>query len=450
MIILNREFYKYLLKWKSSSERKPMLLQGARQVGKTFLLEYFAKQEFSDFLYINFEDESDLANTIQNAPNTQSILDYLSIYANRSLNFNSMLIIFDEIQAVPRLISALKYFYEKHSDSYIIATGSLLGVSLFENERSNFPVGKVDLQFLYPLFFFEFLESINEHGLLNLLLNKSDFSPIPDAFHNKLIELLRKYFIVGGMPEVVKSFVEYPDNWSKIRKIQTDILNGYLIDAVRYANKTDSIKIREIWNSIPKQISHENRRFKLTDIKKNASIREYSTALHWLETAGIIIKCNKLSSFRLPLSVYKEESLFKIFLLDVGLLSALLDLSLKTFVNDNDFFLIYKGAFTENYIAQELITQFHKSLYYWQENTSEIDFIISYENEIIPIEIKSGFNTKAKSLKVYLEKYNPKYAIRSSLRNFNCNNNLYDIPLYGLALFPKLLDAVNKGKGVKS
>ncbi len=438
-MILNRYFYQFLLKWKKNPQRKPLLLQGARQTGKTFLLKYFAEKEFSDFVYINFEEEQEFAESLKNTANPKTILEYLGLYKNRSIDIRKTLIIFDEAQNCPQVVTSLKYFYENYPEGYIVATGSLLGISLTDNKSGSFPVGTVDIQHLYPLTFFEFLDALNETSLLQHLISKRDFSPLPDIFHNKLIKLLKLYFLIGGMPEAVKTYLETKGDWQAVRKIQKDILSAYLIDSVRYADKTESVKIRQIWDNIPQQISGENKRFKLSAIKKNASLREYRTALNWLISAGLLYKVEKNKRIALPLSAYKDEHLFKIFFLDIGLLSALLNLSPQTLLNGNSLFLQFKGWFTENYIAQELQSRFKTELYYWANHTSEIDFILSYNDNIIPIEIKSGFNTKAKSLRVYIEKNTPQYAIRSSLRNFHVHNNLYDIPLYAISRFPELI-----------
>ena len=438
MISLKRDIYSELFAWKKSGDRKPLVLQGARQVGKTFILKEFGKNEYIDYAYFNFEKNPDLTGLFQGKKDPGKIVENLSIYSNKKIEPVSTLIIFDEVQNSPATLTCLKYFCETHNQYHIIATGSLLGISLFKNQISSFPVGKVNFLQLFPLSFSEFLISNKEEKLREFLDNKKNLDIIPEVFHKKLLEYLKIYYYTGGMPEALVKYITSKD-YNSVRTVQKNILTAYSIDVTRYASRTEAIKISNVWDSIPNQLTRENKKFKYSEIDKNAKSREYRDSIQWLIDAGVVYKSYNISIPELPLSAFRNNGFFKLFLVDVGLLGALLNLSPKTIIEGNKLFTYYNGAFAENYAAQELIVNNFKELYYWTSgNTAEVDFIVSYDDRIFPLEVKSGLNTKAKSLKIYEKKYSPEYLTRSSQRNFNQTRNICDIPLYAISIFPGL------------
>ncbi len=437
MISLKRDIYNKLIVWKNAEDRKPLILKGARQVGKTFILKEFGKNEYVNYVYFNFEEDPDLINLFQRKKYPEKIIEKLSIYSNKKIEPLNTLIIFDEIQNSPQTLTCLKYFNETHNEYHIIATGSLLGIFLYKNQKTSFPVGKVNFMQLFPLSIGEFLNSNKENQLKKFLDNKKNLDEIPEAFHEKLLEYLKLYYYIGGMPEAIVKYVTTKD-YTSVRKIQKEILTAYSIDVTRYASRAEAIKINNIWNSIPNQLIKEKKKFKYSEISKNSKSREYHDSIQWLIDAGVVYKSYNVSTPKLPLSAYKNDNFFKLFLIDVGLLGAMLNLSPKTIIDGNKLFTFYNGAFTENYAAQELVVNNFNELYYWtSKNTAEVDFILSYNEKIYPLEVKSGLNTKAKSLKVYDKKYNPEYLTRTSQRNFNQTRNVCDIPLYAISLFPK-------------
>lgn len=438
MTHLYRDIYSKLIKWKNSSQRKPLIIKGARQVGKTYIIKQFAQKEYNSYIYLNFEEDPNLKSLFQGDRNPKKIIENLSIYSEKQILPENTLIIFDEVQNSPETLTSLKYFCEENNNYHIISTGSLLGISLYSNKESSFPVGKVNFIQMLPLSFREFLYANKEDKLIDFLIDKKDLKPIPEAFHNKLLDYLKLYFFIGGMPEPIAEYITSKD-FNNIRKIQKDILTAYAMDITRYALKNEAIKISEIWDSIPSQLIRENKKFKYSEIKTNAKSREYYTSIQWLINAGIVHQIYNQSIPKLPLSVYKNDNIFKLFLIDIGLLGAMLNLSPKTIIEGNTLFTHYNGAFTENYTAQELIVNNFNEIFYWtSKNNAEVDFLLSYQDNILPLEIKSGLNTKAKSLKIYGEKYNPPFLTRSSQRNFNKNKNLYDIPLYAISLLPQI------------
>jgi predicted AAA+ superfamily ATPase len=431
---MKRDIYQNLLNWKSSPRRKPLILRGARQVGKTYILKEFGEKEYQNVAYFNFEEDPSLHELFLGRILPDKIIERLSIYLETQIYPEKTLIIFDEIQNSPETLTSLKYFYEKANEYHIVSAGSLLGVKL--GQSAPFPVGKVNFFMLYPFSLGEYLAGIGKTQLRAFLSEKSNFDPIEKSFHEELIEHLKMYTFVGGMPEAILQYTEDKD-LNKVRDIQNEILTSYIVDFSKNASKSDSIKITNTWNSIPNHLAKENKKFKFSDISKNARARDYSEAIQWLSDSGLVYKSYNIKSPKLPLSGYRENNIFKLFLLDTGLLGAMLNVSQRTIIEGNRLFSEYNGAFTENYAAQELIANGFKELYYWTSKSSaEVDFIVPFNEVIYPFEIKAGISKKKKSLKIYGEKFKPPVLSRATLMNFKKDNNLCNYPLYAISLFP--------------
>lgn len=435
---MKREFYQKLLEWKKSPQRKPLVLRGARQVGKTYILKEFATREYPDSIYINFDEEPHFASIFKDNLDPERILKDLSIYFKKDIQPEKTLLIFDEIQDCQEALGSLKYFCEKKNEYHLVTAGSLLGVKL----SKGFPVGKVNFLDLAPLSFFEFLDALGEHHLRKLVQELQHPHAIAEIFHNKLISLLKSYFIVGGMPEAVVTYLN-TENLDRVRSIQKEILDAYILDFARHAPKEDVMKIMAVWESIPNQLTKENKKFIFSAIRKSARARAFESSIQWLKSAGLIIKANHLSTPKLPLEAYANKEIFKIYLLDVGLLGAMGKLDPKIILEGHQLFQEFKGAMTENYVAQELHEQHLDSLYYWtSEGIAELDFIISKEQLIFPLEVKAGISRKKKSLLVYGEKfsrseYPPPILSRTTLMNFALDGSIVNYPLYAVCLFPQ-------------
>ena len=432
---MKRLLLKDLLKWKVSPRRKPLLLQGARQVGKTWLINEFGKTEYKNYVYINFEQTPNLKTLFNNELSPEKIIDNLGLLLAKKIEAKNTLICFDEIQNCPEALTSLKYFQEKAPNFHIIAAGSLLGVSL--GKTSSFPVGKVNFLTLYPLSFKEYLEAIGENLLAEKLMV---LETLPEILHEKLLELLKMYFYLGGMPEVVADYIQNRDI-KAVRDIQNDILNAYQRDFSKYSDPSQAIKIMEIWQSIPFQLAKENKKFIYNDVKNNARATAYQQSIEWLKNAGLIHVVPQIRAAKLPISGYADYEKFKIYLLDVGLLGALLNLSSNIILKPNELFIEYNGAFVENYTCLELIKTIEQPLFYWSsEREAEVDFVFQWDNKIYPLEVKSGMNRNTKSLRSYANKYNPEMLLRTSPRNFIQSEDFSNIPLYGLMGMQSLLD----------
>ncbi|MDY6789653.1 MAG: ATP-binding protein [Thermodesulfobacteriota bacterium] len=431
---MKRDLYNELLKWKNDVDRKPLILKGARQVGKTYILNAFGRNEYHGVAYFNFEGDPNLNDFFQGKIQTDRIIEKLSIYLESNIDPEKTLIIFDEIQNSPETLNSLKYFHENANQYHIVSAGSLLGIKV--GQSAPFPVGKVNFLDLFPFSFREFLNGIGKSQLRNYLQNKKDFQPIEASFHADLTDFLRLYFFIGGMPEAILKYKTDGD-LKKVRKVQSEILSAYAFDFSKYASKSDAIKITSIWNAIPGQLAKENKKFMFSQISKNARSRDYAEALQWLVDAGLVYKSYNVKVPKIPLSGYREENIFKIFLFDIGLLGSMIDLSQKTIMEKNRLFSEYNGAFTESFVAQELKAHNHKELYYWTAKSSaEIDFLLQLHEQIFPLEVKSGFSKKKKSLKIYAEKYQPDVLSRATLMNFKHDGIIKNYPLYGISLFP--------------
>ncbi len=415
-----------LIKWKLSKNRKPLVFLGARQVGKTWLIQEFGKTEYRQMVYINFDNSQALRETFLPDLNVERLITNFEIFSGLKITPEDTLIVLDEIQAAPRGITSLKYFYENAPEYQIIAAGSLLGVNLHPGE--SFPVGKVDFMELHPMSFYEFLLAMGETGLARILDEKLwDASP---TFAEKFKEFLRYYFYVGGMPEVVAHFSQHRD-WEMVRQLQNKILKSYESDFSKYAPKEILPRINMVWESIPAQLAKENKKFIYGVIKEGARAKEFEMAIQWLIDSGLLHKV--VSKPSLPLAAYKELSAFKLYHNDTGLLGAMTKLNAKTLLNGNAVFTEFKGAMTEQFVFQQLLLNEALSVHYFSFNDSkyEIDFIIQNEqDEIIPLEAKSGENLKARSFKLFCDKFQPATAIRTSLSNYCRESRMTNVPLY--------------------
>ena len=418
-----------LIQWKNSKTRKPLIIRGARQVGKTWLMKEFAKKEYKKSIYINFESSKHLKNLFANDFNINRIITALQIETGILFEAKNTLIIFDEIQEATSAITSLKYFYENAPEYHVIAAGSLLGVAL--HQQTSFPVGKVNFLDLYPLTFSEFLEAGGQKNLSSLLINK-DWDLIK-TFKQKLIESLRQYYFVGGMPEAVSALYENND-FNEVREIQNRILQGYEQDFSKHAPIEIVPKIKLLWNSIPAQLAKENRKFIYGVIKKGARAKDYEIAIVWLINCGLIHKVSRVSKPSMPLKAYADFSAFKLFLVDIGLLSAMCNIDVKTLLKGNVIFEEFKGAITEQFVLQQLVAEKNFNVYYWsaEKSTAEIDFLIQYKDRVIPVEVKAEENLQAKSLKMFCQKYNPQQAIRTSMSDYRKESWLINVPLYAI------------------
>jgi uncharacterized protein len=424
---MQRLIIKDLEKWKSSSNRKPLIIQGARQVGKTWVMKEFGYAHFQQVVYINFESSVRLQSIFKDDFNIQRILLVFEIETGISISPASTLIILDEIQEAEKGLTALKYFYENAKEYYVLAAGSLLGVSIQKNKT--FPVGKVDLLSLYPLSFEEFLINVHEMLLAKAILNKNWDVVAP--FHEKLIHYLRLYYFIGGMPEAVNTYIETKDI-RNVRIIQGNILKGYENDLAKYAPIEIVPKIRLVWQSIIGQLAKENKKFIYGHLKSGARAKEFESAINWLINAGLLIKCMKISKPNIPLKSYADYDVFKLYLLDVGLLNAMADVDVQVLLNKNQILVEFKGAMTEQFVCQEL--SIHHDVFYWtaENATAEVDFITQKANDIIPIEVKAEENLKSKSLKVYVENFKTTKAVRTSMSLHRKEDWMENIPLYAI------------------
>jgi uncharacterized protein len=424
---MKRKSYNDLLHWKNANNRKPLIVQGARQVGKTWLMKEFGKNEFKNVAYFNFESSERLSNIFTTDFDIKRIIATLEIELNQKIDAHNTLLIFDEIQEANKGLTALKYFYEQAPEYYIVAAGSLLGVSLQKN--TSFPVGKVDFLRLYPMSFFEFLEN-NGHELLKTHLETQNWQVI-DTFHDKLVELLRLYYFIGGMPEAVDYYLKNTD-LQEVRNIQNKILLGYENDFAKYAPIEIVPKIRMVWHGLIGQLAKDNRKFVYGQLKKGARAKDFEAAINWLTDAGLVLKVPCVSKPAIPLSAYTDLDAFKLFMLDTGLLNAVAKVDARILLEKNTILTEFKGALTEQYVAQQL--KINHDIYYWtaQNATAEIDFLIQIDTNIIPIEVKAEENVKAKSLKVFVEKFQNDNAIRTSTNKFKTQDWLKNLPLYAI------------------
>lgn len=431
-----RKIMEKLIEWKNDKDRKPLILRGARQVGKTYIIKQFGEENYEGVAYFNFDHDTELYNMFENTKDPLRILEQLSFVYGKAIIPGKTLIVFDEIQECPNALNSLKYFEEEAKEYHIISAGSLLGIRL---SHTSFPVGKVNFLDMYPMTFTEFLEADGCKNLVDYMNSIKSIEKIPDIFFDRLSEKLKAYFIIGGMPEVVNSWVTNKD-MEKVNKIQDDILKSYESDFSKHTSNIEANRISIIWNSIPSQISKENKKFLYQVAKDGARAREYEGAVNWLKDANVVNKIYNVTKPSMPLISYNDLSSFKMYLNDVGLLRRKTDLDSKVVVEGNKLFQEFKGALTENYVLQTLIAIGLNPYYYTFDNRYEIDFIIQYKNEIIPIEVKSGESINNTSLKVYNEINKPKTRVRFSMKNLNKDDNLINIPLFMVEYIKKLID----------
>jgi predicted AAA+ superfamily ATPase len=418
-----------LVAWKSAKDRKPLIIRGARQVGKTWLMKEFGKQEFKQTAYINFESSPVLKTLFSADFSIPRILTAIQIETGITVEAGNTLIILDEIQEAPGGLTSLKYFQENAPQYHVLAAGSLLGVAL--RSQSSFPVGKVEFMDLHPLDFLEFLEASKQLPLADTISSRD--WPLITGFQLRYKELLKQYYYVGGMPEAVASFSENTD-FAAVRKIQKNILTAYEQDFSKYALQSIVPRIRMLWNSIPSQLAKENRKFIYGKLRPGARAKEYEEAISWLIDCGLIHKVNNVTKPAIPLKAYEELGVFKLFLTDIGLLSAMVDLDTKSLLEGNTLFTEFKGALTEQYVLQQLLCDY-QDIYYWAPANarSEIDFLLQVGSELVPIEVKAEENLRARSLQVFREKYHPKRAIRTSMSDYRKEERLTNLPLYAIS-----------------
>lgn len=426
---MDREKLNDLIAWKNNPMRKPLIVRGARQVGKTWLIKEFGKTQYRQCVYVNFENATNLQDIFLKDFDINRIIQTLQIYARMQIVPENTLIIFDEVQAATRGLTSLKYFCEEAPQYHIIAAGSLLGMGL--HSQVSFPVGKVNFIDLRPLSFYEFLRAMNEGQLVDVLL-KGDWKTIA-IFHQKLTEYLKTYLYVGGMPEVIESYIRTND-LNQVRQIQREILNAYEADFSKHAPLEVVPRIQMVWRSIPSQLAKENKKFVYGVLREGARAKDFELAIEWLCNCGLFLKSQRISKPEMPLIAYQDLSVFKLFLLDVGLLSAMASLDMRILIEKDRIFTEFKGALTEQYIMQELKLRSEDYIGYWtnERSTAEVDFVIQREAEIIPIEVKAESNIRARSFKLFCEKYQPKQAIRTSMREYHKEEWMTNIPLYGI------------------
>ena len=424
-----------LIAWKNSKTRKPLILKGARQVGKTYILKEFGEKYYNDMVYFNFDHDEGLSDLFKNTKDPKRIIEQLALASGKKIVPNDTLIFFDEIQECPNALNSLKYFCEEVPEYHIVCAGSLLGIRL---SRTSFPVGKVDFLQLYPLSFSEFLIADHCENLVEYMSHLDQIEPIPSLFESQLIEKLKTYFIIGGMPEAVYSWVNEKDI-EKVNYIQDNILQAYESDFSKHTTNSEANKISLIWNGIPSQLAKENKKFVYQAIKPGARAREYEDALNWLNDANLIYKTYNVTKPVFPLTAYHDLSSFKVYLNDVGLLRRMSRLDSCIILEGHKLFEEFKGSFTENYIFNMLNIFYDGVPNYYTFDRYEIDFLLQYHNQIIPVEVKSGKSHNHISLTKFHEKYNNEISICFSLDNLKKNGNIVNIPLYLVEYLDQIL-----------
>ena len=427
---MRRKALDFLREWKQRDSRKPLVIRGARQVGKTWLMKEFARTEYENFAYINFESNRQARNLFLDDFEISRILLGIQIATGVKPEPGKTLIIFDEVQEAERAITSLKYFYENAPEYHVVAAGSLLGIALHQD--TSFPVGKVEFVDLCPLSFVEFLNAMGEDALVDLLYRKQ--WQLITAYKTKYIDLLKQYYYVGGMPEVVASFARHMD-LKEVRELQRQILDAYEQDFSKHAPIEIVPRLRMVWNSVPAQLSKENRKFVYGLVRQGARAKEFELAITWLMDCGLVYKVNRVTKVALPLKAYEDFSVFKLFIVDIGLLGAMTTLDAKILLDGHAVFVEFKGALTEQFVLQQLLSDRDLSIYYWSSDKSdgEIDFLIQYQNQFIPLEVKASENLQAKSLRFFVQKYNPGEAIRTSMSDYREEEWMINLPLYAIS-----------------
>jgi predicted AAA+ superfamily ATPase len=417
---------------------------GARQTGKTYILKEFGRREYQNLIYCNFEEDPRLADFFKDSLAPSNLLESLSIYKKQSIRPELDLLFFDEIQASNNALNSLKYFCEEAPEYHVAAAGSLLGVKI--SAPRSFPVGKVDMLSLYPMTFPEFLDAVGESRYRDWLENIQSLEPVPAPFHAALIKLLKTYYFVGGMPEAVAGFAE-TRSVEKVRLVQEAILKAYVFDFAKHADAADIPKLSIIWDSLPAHLARENKKFIFSALAAGARAREYESALRWLQDAGIIHLAHAVSTVQLPLAGFADREAFKAYALDVGLLGAMARLAPEILMHGDDLFATYQGAFTENYVAQQLAAREVPGLYYWKSEgrKAEVDFLLEDGTSVFPLEVKAGVNPKSKSLQSYGHRFNPALLLRTTLLNFKKEDHLLNVPLYAAGNISRYLRLAREG-----
>lgn len=432
-----REAIQQLEAWKRNPDRKPMIIRGARQVGKTWLMKEFGRTHYDACAYISMDENERMENVFREAFDIERIISALEIEVGFKIDPENTLIIFDEIQEIPRALKSLKYFQECAPQYQILAAGSLLGIAL--HEGTSFPVGKVDFCDLYPLTYREFLLACGEKMLWEVL-DRNDFEMIK-IFKTKYVDYLKYYYYVGGMPEVVSDFIKNRDVKS-VRNIQNKLLFAYENDLSKHAPGEIVTRIRMLWNSIPTQLAKENKKFIYGLVREGARAREYEVAITWLMDVGLVYKVNRVKKPDFPLRAYQDFATFKLFIVDVGLLGAMSRLDARIILDGNRLFEEFKGALTEQYVLQQLLVYSENDIFYWSSDSgaAEIDFLVQTEEKIVPIEVKAEENLQAKSLKTFVQKYDIKDAVRTSMSDFREQEWMVNFPLYNIGNLNKYLE----------
>ena len=418
-----------LKEWKEKKGRKPLIIRGARQVGKTWLMKEFGNTCFEKVAYVNFDSNPRMQQVFDGEISIERIVLAISAETGVSIDSKSTLLIFDEVQEVPKALSALKYFYENAPEYAIVAAGSLLGIAL--HKGTSFPVGKIDFMDLYPMSFQEFLCAIGEERFVSLLQG-TDIGMVT-MFKSKYIDRLREYYYVGGMPEAVQTFVDTRD-WNKVREIQKNLLDYYQQDFSKHAEVSLVPRLNLVWNSIPMQLATENKKYIYGQVREGARAKDFELAIQWLLDCGLIHKVQRVNKPSLPLKAYVDFNAFKIYLADIGLLIAMADLDARVIIDGNRIFTEFKGALTEQYVLQQLVSEVGIDPYYYSTANSkgEIDFLLQGKTSVIPVEVKAEENLRAKSLKAFCDKYEPKYAVRTSMSDYRAQEWMTNIPLYNI------------------
>lgn len=429
---MKRKITGQLIEWKNSSARKPLILNGARQVGKTFILREFGRENYKNTVYVNLESNGTVTSMFNDDISPSKLIKYLEVETGERILPNETLIILDEIQSCERAVTSLKYFCEEAPDYHIAAAGSLLGVAINRNQTS-FPVGKVNVLRLYPLDFEEFLTAMGNDLLIDEITEcYTQMSPMNEGLHQKALDLYHDYLIIGGMPEAVKAFIE-TNSYIDASLVQSSIIDSYTADMAKYASNSEAVKIRACYNSIPAQLAKDNKKFQYKVVQKGGSSSIFGASLEWLKQAGVILECQRVDQGTMPLPVYADQTSFKIYMSDVGLLVNKSQMSVNTIITGESN--IFMGAVTENYIAQQLAAK-NYPLYYWTvaNSQAELDFVLQKNDKIYAIEVKKGEHVRSRSLSVFKQKYSPDYAIRFSQKNFGKTEDVISIPLYAAFL----------------
>jgi predicted AAA+ superfamily ATPase len=429
--MMKRKITDSLVEWKNNPERMPLIVKGARQVGKTYIVEKFAAEHFEHFVYLNLETEEELRKFFDREIRPQNVVQFIESMRLEEITAGKTLIFLDEIQACDRALTSLKYFCEDAPEYHVIAAGSLLGVAV-NREKFSFPVGKVDELTLYPLDFEEFLWALGYDKLLAEIKNcYAGNEAMNFGLHELALDIYKKYFIVGGMPKAVQTFVD-TNSYVKVQNIQNKILDEYIIDMTKYADRSLSVKIQACYDSLPAQLAKENAKFHYKVVQKGGTVSIFGEAIHWLGLARVVLKCRRLEHGYIPINAYVDLINFKLYMGDIGLLTLRSQIPLQTILSDIEIDNTFLGAMTENYVAQCFAANGKRLMYWNSEGKAEVDFVLQIDGKAVPIEVKKGRRNRSKSLGVFVEKYRPDYAIRISKKNFGFENNIKSVPLYAV------------------